>query len=77
MSFVGSHEQFAPSRIVEIDFSPVVTLSDDEIDAVNGGIIPFVVGAALRCAASTACRVGVLAAAGAVAAAVGYENNRE
>lgn len=81
MSHVN-HADFFNSQIKEIDFSgyaasgDIVTLNEHEISYVNGGIVPVIVGAAVRCAASTACRVAVLAAAGAVAAAVGYENNR-
>lgn len=70
---------FRPSEIREIDFSSnIVALSDEEIAYVNGGLAPlaWAVAAGVRCAASTACRVAVVAAAGAVAAAVGYENNR-
>lgn len=53
-----------------------------EIEHVTGGAIWVPVAAAVaRCAASGACRTavraGVLGAAGAVASAVGYENNRE
>lgn len=57
------------------DCPEVRELSELEIAAVGGGALPLV-GLALRCAASTACRVAVLAAAGAAAAYVGYENNR-
>lgn len=57
------------------DAPEVRELSESEIDIVGGGFAPLV-GLALRCAASTACRVAVLAAAGAAAAYVGYENNR-
>lgn len=53
-------------------------LSFDEIENVGGG--PGPLAAAARCAASTPCREGVkaavVAAAGAIAAFFGYENNR-
>lgn len=69
MSYMNHNESFAlAGGIREMSF--------DETEQVDGGFLQFVVIAAFRCAASTACRVGVLAAAGAVATAVGYENNR-
>ncbi|GAA0770935.1 hypothetical protein GCM10010203_47230 [Actinomadura yumaensis] len=57
-------------------------LNAAEIEEVTGGAIWVpIAAAAARCAASGACRTavraGVLGAAGAVAAVVGYENNRE
>lgn len=57
-------------------------LSPLEIDEVAGGPIWIpIAAAAARCAANGACRTavraGVLAVAGGVATAVGYENNRE
>jgi len=57
--------------------SNIVVLDEASLKDVNGGAIwiPIAVAAG-RCAASTACRAGVLAAAGAAAAWVGYENNR-
>ncbi|WP_432770748.1 MAG: hypothetical protein HEQ22_08475 [Sphingopyxis sp.] len=84
MSYVNHAGQFAPSQIREIDFSTgIIELTDDETAMVNGGLAPLAwAGAlALRCAANAACRnsvkVGALAVAGAAAAYVGYENNRE
>jgi hypothetical protein len=49
-------------------------LSSSEIDEVSGALVWKL---ALACYASTACKVGVVAAAGVISAAVGYENNRE
>ena len=67
---------FDAPALVQSDESDARELTGLEIDYVSGGIIPFLISAGVRCAASTACRVGVLAAAGAVATLVGYENNR-
>jgi hypothetical protein len=57
--------------------SNIVVLNEASLKDANGGAfwVPIAVAVG-RCAASTACRVGVLAAAGAAAAWVGYENNR-
>lgn len=79
MSYMCHQSDFNNSQVREIDFSSqITTLTDNEISFINGGLAPLawiaIVGA--RCVASTACRVGVVAAAGTAAAFIGYENNR-
>ena len=58
-------------------------LSVDEIDAVYGGLplVPLAGKMIVKCTASSTCRTavraGVVGAAAAAGAVVGYENNRE
>ncbi len=75
MSYMGSHAAFAPAGGIQ-------ELSFDEIEEVGGGPGPLVplavvaVAAAKACSKSNSCKAAVVATAGALAALVGYENNR-
>ena len=76
MSYMSQNPAFEP-------VGGIRELSINEIEGVGGGLAPLVVAvgaAVVKCAASTPCRtaaqVTAVAVAGAVAAAVGYENNR-
>jgi len=59
------------------------TLTVNEVDAVSGGapIVPAAIAAAKACSKNTKCTNAVKGAAaviaGAIAALIGYENNRE
>lgn len=75
MSYMSQNPAFEPAGGIR-------ELSINAIEGVGGRLAPLVaVGAAVvKCAASAPCRtaaqVTAVAVAGAVAAAVGYENNR-
>ena len=60
--------------------SSITPLFDDEIEIVNGAILPAVGALLLRCAASSGCRMAARGAAAAMATAaagvVGYEANK-
>lgn len=72
--YMDTARVFEGSSIREVDFSSdVIELNDMEIEQINGGALWVPIAA---CVASTACQVAVLAAAGAIAAGVGYYVNR-
>lgn len=74
MSYMNHSAGFVPAGGLQ-------ELSFEEVEQVAGGVGPLVpiavaVAAAKACSKSNTCKGAVVATAGALAAIVGYENNR-